>query len=201
MARAEMSELDARALGALEHQVKELLAEHPSGTNEFTLIRALRGAGATGFDEEACLDSLGLFRAHFMLFHVLYQIRDALRAAGSGDLEISALSIKPVARALPRSQAELGAHDALREYYMDLSQLRHTTSREVEALLNNFWQRIRHHEQRAQALAVLGLDDPASYEQVRQRYRTLAYSHHPDRGGDVEMLRLLNQAMAVLGEP
>lgn len=41
---------------------------------------------------------------------------------------------------------------------------------------------------------VLGLDDTASAEAVRHARRRLAKHHHPDAGGDVEMMRSINQA-------
>lgn len=46
----------------------------------------------------------------------------------------------------------------------------------------------------ADAYAVLGLPATASIEEVKRRYRDLAMIFHPDRGGYVEAMRLLNQA-------
>ena len=40
----------------------------------------------------------------------------------------------------------------------------------------------------------LGVPVNASLSQVRDAYRTLALKHHPDRGGDVEMFRRVQQA-------
>lgn len=51
-------------------------------------------------------------------------------------------------------------------------------------------------ERRAGAL--LGLCRPASVEEVRRRQRSLARRHHPDRGGDPEMMRAINRAAALL---
>jgi hypothetical protein len=42
--------------------------------------------------------------------------------------------------------------------------------------------------------AVLGLADTASAEAVRMARRDLAKRHHPDAGGDAEMMRSINQA-------
>lgn len=41
---------------------------------------------------------------------------------------------------------------------------------------------------------VLGLDDTASADAVRHARRSLAKRHHPDAGGDAEMMRTINQA-------
>lgn len=46
----------------------------------------------------------------------------------------------------------------------------------------------------ADAYAVLGLPATASFEEVNRRYRNLAMIFHPDRGGYVEAMRLLNLA-------
>ena len=42
--------------------------------------------------------------------------------------------------------------------------------------------------------AVLGLTDTASAEAIRMARRDLAKQHHPDRGGDAEMMRSINHA-------
>jgi hypothetical protein len=42
--------------------------------------------------------------------------------------------------------------------------------------------------------AALGLTDTASAESVRAARRDLAKRHHPDAGGDAEMMRSINQA-------
>lgn len=42
--------------------------------------------------------------------------------------------------------------------------------------------------------AVLGLPDTASTDAVRTARRDLAKRHHPDAGGDAEMMRSINQA-------
>jgi curved DNA-binding protein CbpA len=47
------------------------------------------------------------------------------------------------------------------------------------------------------------LDVPvdASLETIRQRYRTLAQMHHPDKGGDVEMFKRIKLAYEILSDP
>jgi hypothetical protein len=46
--------------------------------------------------------------------------------------------------------------------------------------------------------AVLGLDPDASEEEAASAYRDLAKRHHPDRSGDVERMREINAAYALL---
>jgi DnaJ-class molecular chaperone len=47
------------------------------------------------------------------------------------------------------------------------------------------------------------LDVPvdASTETIKQRYRTLAQMHHPDKGGDEEMFKRIKEAYEILSDP
>ncbi|GAI71872.1 unnamed protein product [marine sediment metagenome] len=46
----------------------------------------------------------------------------------------------------------------------------------------------------ADAYSVLGLPQTASLEEVKRNYKRLAAVFHPDKGGYVEAMKLLNQA-------
>lgn len=48
---------------------------------------------------------------------------------------------------------------------------------------------------------ILGLDPAAEPEVVRAAYRELAATHHPDRGGDAERMRQINEAYEQLSDP
>jgi hypothetical protein len=49
---------------------------------------------------------------------------------------------------------------------------------------------------------VLGVAPSAPPDEVRRAYLELARRHHPDRpGGDAELMRTINEAWAVLGDP
>jgi len=98
----------------------------------------------------------------------------------------------------PPGQDALAEADPLRDYYLDLANLDATGEAEVERLLADFWQRFAGADERAAALAVLGLADPVDAATIKQRYRELVMRHHPDRGGDTRRLQELNEAMAWL---
>lgn len=51
---------------------------------------------------------------------------------------------------------------------------------------------------RAEALAMLGLDEGASADQVREAYKNLIGKLHPDKGGTNRLAQLLNQARDLL---
>jgi len=47
---------------------------------------------------------------------------------------------------------------------------------------------------------MLGISPSASLEAVEQAYRQKAKIHHPDRGGDPDTMRALNEAYALIKE-
>lgn len=48
--------------------------------------------------------------------------------------------------------------------------------------------------------SILGADLDASQDEIYRRYKRLAVRHHPDRGGDEEEMKSLNEAYRVLGD-
>jgi DnaJ domain len=47
--------------------------------------------------------------------------------------------------------------------------------------------------------AILGAAEDASQEEIERLYKRLAIRHHPDRGGDAEYMKAINEAYQVLG--
>ena len=189
--------MEALPTQRIEALVLELLAAHPAGLSEYELFKGLDRKGLEGFADPVFHDPLALFRSHFLLFHVLYRLADRLVREDSGRLAISPLCV----RLHPGRAATTGAvdrPDPLRSYYLDLENLSATDAAQVNAMLGRFWARLDEPSQRAEALAVLGLEEPVDEPTIRRRYRRLVMEHHPDRGGDKERLQALNAAMATL---
>ncbi len=182
---------------SIEASVLDLLLRRRAGWQEFDLLRELAGCGHGGF--EACPGGslLDLYRRHFRLFHLLYRLRDELRAGRSWDLSIHCLDIRLVAY---RNSSSLLPErlDGLREHYRDLAGLERLTQEDVETLIEEGLNRICAREQRADALSTLGLCDPVEQRAIRRRFHELALVHHPDCGGEVARFQKISAAAASL---
>ncbi|GGM22650.1 DNA-J related domain-containing protein [Pseudomonas asuensis] len=181
---------------ALIQQLHALLKSAPAGLSEYDVIQRLRANKSPFVPQEPLLDKLVLFRTHFILFNALYILRDRLWADASAHLEIHALRIQ--LQDYRRAKPGLIVADPLRSYYLDIEQLDTTTLEDVEALLESFWTRQNDEGGIKSALALLDLDESASYSAIRHRYRQLVSRNHPDRGGCTATLQSLNGAMEAL---
>jgi hypothetical protein len=179
--------------------VETLLDEHPAGIKEHDLLRRLDETGAFNALNAEAGSSLLLFQKHFLLFHVLYSIRQQRVAEKRGALQISPLVIRVLDHV--DADMQIGEVDRLSEYYLDLENLLCATEDNVNELLDAFWVRFLKNEKRGDALGVLGLSDPVTDGEIVKRYRKLASVHHPDRGGDKARIQAINEAYALLIRP
>lgn len=181
---------------ALVEALHAILRANPDGLSEHELIGKL-ARDNPAFGPDAFADELTLFQCHFILFHHLYRLRDELWNKGEGDLAIHCLKIE-LHPCLKESGPFPAAHDPLRDYYLDLTNLESTGKQEVLKMLDTFWLRFARLDRRAEALAALGLADPVDDLDIKRRYRELAMEHHPDRGGEMKKLQEINAAMGLL---
>ena len=177
----------------------ECLRQSRDGVSEHELLKQLIGENAIdhgGIWAQAFDDNHSLFQAHFLLFHILYQLRNRLLEQKLGCVEINPVKI----RILPYGEgdASLHAYDALMDYYLDFSNLENTSAREVDEMLAGFYIKLNNTDKRQQALQVLGLEDPVDDHAIKKQYRRLAMEHHPDRGGDKAALQEIHSAVKIL---
>lgn len=177
--------------------LREILALHPEGLSEYDLLQRLRGDMRSGFAAGRADDLDDLFRTHFLLFHLLYRLRDQLRQEQAGELEIHTLAVRWQRWTDVAPQA-LAQPDALAAYYLDLDNLKATSRADIDHMLGRFWARFARYDRRGEALAVLELPEDADADAIVRQYRRLAMRHHPDRGGDAARLQAVHAAMAIL---
>jgi hypothetical protein len=194
----------------LAEQIFVLLREQPEGCSEYQLIQQLKARHSTHIPNLPLLDKLVLFRTHFLVFNALYQLRDQLWGESRYNLQISPLNVQ-LQLYVPGASG-VAENDPLRDYYLDMSNLRDTDEQEVERLLASFWSRMRGDhlgerneswdpEQKRAALELFELDQEGcslSLHTIKRRYRQLVSIHHPDRGGSTTRLQSINLAMEIL---
>jgi DnaJ-class molecular chaperone len=56
-------------------------------------------------------------------------------------------------------------------------------------------------EETFDAYKVLELDRDASPKEIKIAYRNLSKKHHPDKGGDMNRMKEINRAYALLSDP
>jgi len=179
--------------------VLRLLRAQPAGISEYELLKQIEADGAH-FAQTADAAQLALFQKHFLIMNALYRLQAALWREERLWLTISPLRIALDTIAHSAAETKLTAHGdaALRAYYLDWQQFIATDSDAVAALLASFWTRYAAHDQRAEALAALQLDNAADAQQIKRRYRRLAAATHPDRGGDAAQFLAIRAAYEVL---
>lgn len=177
-------ELEATLLQLLQQQTWQ----------EHALLKRLEQQGYSQFAPS--LDTLELFQAHFLLFHILYRLQDKWRSNKIGELSIFTLAIQldpfipfpsKTSTMEDKASVDLTSRDELKAYYLDFSAYRNTQAQEVQNLLDQFWEQLQKQplpHQIEQALTLFKLDTPFNQNQLTQRYRQLAQKHHPDKGGE-----------------
>ena len=194
----------------LAEQIFVLLREQPEGCSEYDLIQQLKARHSTHIPNLPLLDKLVLFRTHFLVFNALYRLRDQLCGETSHSVQISPLCVQ--LQPYVPGVSGIVENDPLRDYYLDMTNLRDTDEAEVERLLASFWSRMRGDhlgernetwdpEQKRAALELFELDQEAaslSLPAIKRRYRQLVSIHHPDRGGSTTRLQSINLAMEIL---
>lgn len=178
---------------ALLRALDRILSDQPEGVREIDLMNALDSQYPALFPRPDLSDRLLLYQHHFMLRHHLYRLQQELAEKGQWLLDISLLTIvkRP---ASGRAAQALAEHDPVREYYLELENLASETAQSVENLMRNFWTSLAHYQQAPEAQSVLGLDGTESRSDIRKRVRQLSQKHHPDKGGDPEKFRQIQQA-------
>lgn len=184
-------------LVAVEHELRSI----PAGLSELELIRALQRPPWQLLGEVRFAEPEQLYPVHFLLFHVLYRLRDRLAETGES-VNLSPLCIRLEPLTGDNGQTALTGVDSLRAFYLDLAGYR-MPAQEIQRMMENFWAgrtgSVIQPEALLAAASVLGFDRvPDSFATVKQRFRRAVMQAHPDRGGDTQRVQALNEAFATL---
>ncbi|MEI5640169.1 MULTISPECIES: DNA-J related domain-containing protein [unclassified Pseudoalteromonas] len=142
-----------------------------------------------------------LFKRNFLIMNALYTLQGEL-AEQQQYLHVAALNVyldkEP-------SQVNISQSDPLREYYLDWQNYE-TSSAEVAELLDNFWRRFGQQQPLVSAKNVdigaiaqrWGLPEHYDRAKLSKYWRRLALAHHPDKAGDEERFKELQDEYEAL---
>ncbi|MDX1456080.1 MAG: DNA-J related domain-containing protein [Marinobacter sp.] len=192
----DLSELIQLLLVAIER----VLRNHPEGLSELSLIRALQADPWRLLGQVDYSEATQLYPVHFLVFHVLYRLRDQLGGRGES-LTISPLNIRLDANQVVAGHGLPETADKLRAFYLDISQYR-MPEHLITGMVEDFWAgrsgQAVDSEELTQAARTLGLDTiPDRLETVKRQFRRAVMKAHPDRGGDTRRIQALNEAFAL----
>ena len=197
-----------QARRALEHHVRMLgaaaeacLRQARGGLSELELIRQLQSPPWELIGPVDYANPAALYPVHFLVFHVLYRLRDELAPRGE------TVTISPLSISLTQADVVAGTGlpdqtDPLRAFYLNLDQYEMSED-DILRMVDDFWAgRSRGapgRDDAAGAAEVLGFETlPTDFTTVKQRFRRAVMQAHPDRGGDTEQVQQLNEAFAIL---
>ncbi len=198
--------------------LKILLESASNSFSEYELMQALQAQG--WLEKVELTDTVALYANHFLIYNALYQL-DEYYSGHNKYLMITALAIrlinnsneKPLAQSAETnnpvntstqlqetspSDDNQANMEALRDYYLDWSNLDEATEQSVNQLLDSFWQKYVSEDDYLKALAIFEMPLNAEYVEIKKRYRQLAMIHHPDKGGSVEQFQRIDWAFRIL---
>ncbi|TMP32538.1 DNA-J related domain-containing protein [Pseudoalteromonas rubra] len=139
-----------------------------------------------------------LFKRNFLLMNALYQLQQEFAEQGYF-LQVEAMDIRLLEQ---QARSTLQKQDPLRDYYLDWRNY-DTSKDEVTALLTQFWQRYMKMpetgaEQHVELIDKWQLPRPYSRRQLSKRWRTLAFTAHPDQQGEQALFQQLQEEYELL---
>lgn len=181
--------------------VEAILRDNDEGFSELALIKSLQRSpwqllGPVDFSDPSCL-----YPVHFLVFHVLYRLRDELGQQGES-VSVSPLTIKLRTNDIVAGNGSPAKSDPLRAFYLDLSNY-DLSAAAIDRMMDDFWSghtgRRPAPDDALDAAGALGFDElPDSFDTVKHRFRRAVMQAHPDRGGETARVQVLNDAFALL---
>jgi hypothetical protein len=172
-------------------------------------------------------DSLTLYRHHFILFHLLYRLKETFHREGK---HLFVHFMRTFLTDYPESghcrfyhphdgrfchdPAEEGDycrfhHEKVdqtglallseRYFYLDKTNFHALDAETIDAFMNGTWEMLTHYDDYRRSVDALDLPASADIPMVKKRFRRLAKQYHPDLGtGPPERFHEINRAYQVL---
>jgi len=164
--------------------------------SEHQLIDHLSINKIAPFDQFNISQSKDLFSAHFLCMHSLYHLQNRYYEEKTFKLQITLTRITRTP--YHQGESEIESHDAVKQYYLEMTHYFETSEEEVNNLLDSFWKKFLAQDDKHAALEILELTPKANQDEIKQQYRRLAQKHHPDKGGDINIFNKINAAKELL---
>ena len=163
-----------------------------------------------GLESLSSLDSLTLYRSHFVLFHYLYSLQDEYYQKNKY-LHIHFMRIQLQDYPPPgncrfyhedtglfcsvetqeKSDSYCGFHSrqiednflenvSLKYFYLDINNFYKLNRDTAERFINGTWEILAHYRELEESLKILGLPEKATIEMAKKRFKQLAKQYHPD---------------------
>ena len=141
---------------------------------------------------------LALFQKHFIVQHCLYELQTHF-SNHRLHLHITPVHITlAAATAATPALADDGARQQIAAFYLDLENFYAATPDTVAQHLANFWRRVKKTEADTDAYTTLALKGDESWPDIQRRFRELAATTHPDKGGDAATFASIKAAYDAL---
>ncbi len=144
---------------------------------------------------------LRLFHDNFVLMNALYELQRFGQQQGLFYLAIESLWIRlqPAAHSDAQQLAD-GSSATMAAYYLNWDNLSQTDAEQVAEYLRSFGQVFYRQDNQSECLALLNCQAGASWAEVKQSYKSLSLTHHPDRGGEHQKFQQIQWAYQTLKE-
>ncbi|WP_075187386.1 DNA-J related domain-containing protein [Teredinibacter haidensis] len=193
-----------RALDVVITQVQEKEREALNGgsrqcsISEYECVQLIKKASLYAWSSDPVL---ALFQQHFIFRHSAYCYRAACAEAPLVAITPNGLTVYQYiseGRSCDSVSTDLDSSSALADYYLNLQNFIDATPDTVASQLAQFWKKYGARDGFEEALLLLGLDNTASKKDIQARYRVLAQTHHPDRGGKADIFIDIKSAYQLL---
>ncbi len=172
--------------------------------------------------------ALVLYQAHFLLFHILYQLQDEFyqqnqylfvhfmrtaltpypalglcRFYDEYSGRFCSVPCKSSQNYCDFHHKRLGDSSveelSLKYFYLDMNNFYCLDEKQAESFINGTWEILQSYDKYKNSFKILGISETSDIDLIRRRFRALAQIHHPDKGAEsCEKFNEINGAYRLL---